>query len=91
MAYRSEVPVSVYAAVYEAIDASVALGRSLPSTEACIQGALARFRSSGADEEAVRQLESMSVGLHRLIGSRSDAAAQLTKLARCWMERAPMH
>ncbi len=92
MPYRQEAPVSVYAAVFEAVDASVARRRSMPWAEACVQGALAHFRRSAADPEAVRHLETISIRLHQLTGSRSDAAAaELKTLAHDWMANAPMH
>ncbi len=92
MPYHSEAPISIYAAVYEAVDESVARRRSMPRAEACVQGALAHFRRSASDREAIRHLETMSVRLHQLTGSHSDtAAAELKALAHCWMANAPMH
>jgi 3-dehydroquinate synthase class II len=90
--------VKLYAAVYEAIDASVALQRSLPAAQASVQRALAQLRGSKSDPEAVRQLESMSVRLHQLTaatmrpqgGGRETAVRELGMLADQWMARLPM-
>ena len=90
--------VSVYAAVYEAVDASLACGMCLPATEARVQRALAQFRRSNSNPEAIRQLESMSVRLHELTAAnlrpeearRRDALAQLNRLAASWMATAPL-
>ena len=90
---------SLYAAVYEAIDSSIALQRSLPFADASVQRALVHFRRSETDPEAVRQLESISVHLHQLtaaslraqVATRRAAVRQLSVLANQWMVRLPMH
>ena len=90
---------SLYAAVYEAIDTSIALERCLPSADANVQRALVHFRGSEGDPEAVRQLESISVHLHQLTAAamrpqgpcRRAAVRQLGILANQWMARLPMH
>jgi hypothetical protein len=90
---------SLCAAVYEAIDNSVALRRCLPSADAKVQRALAHFRADQGDPEAVRQLESMSVHLHQLAAASMRPRAscpystvrQLAILADQWMARLPMH
>ena len=88
----------LYAAVYEAVDGSVALGRCLPAAEANVQRALIHLRGSRSDPEAVRQLECMSVRLHQLTAAamrpgengRRAAMAELRILAGQWMARLPM-
>jgi len=88
----------LYAAVYEAIDASVALQRSLPAAHASVQRALVQLRGVDGDPEAVRQLESMSVRLHQLTAAtmrphgtcRDTAVQELGLLADQWMARLPM-
>jgi hypothetical protein len=98
MAYHGDRQASLHAAVYEAIDGSIAAERCLPSTVASVQRALAHLRASPADPEAVRQLESISVHLHQLTAAtmraeengRRAAVAQLSLLAGQWMARLPM-
>lgn len=88
----------LYAAVYEAVDASIARQRCLPAAEASVQRALVLLRGSKSDPEAVRQLESMSVHLHQLTASAlrpreescRDATRQLSLLAGQWLARLPM-
>lgn len=90
---------SLCAAVYEAIDDSIARERCLPSADAKVQRALGYFRGVHPDPEAVRQLESISLHLHQLAaasmrpqGSSPRAAVrQLGILASQWMARLPMH
>ena len=90
---------SLYAAVYEAIDTSIALERCLPSADAHVQRALVQLRGPEGDPEAVRQLESISVRLHQLTAAsmrpqgpcRRAAVQQLTILADQWMARLPIH
>lgn len=89
---------SLHAAVYQAVEASIALQRCLPAAQAHVQRALVQLRGSKADPEAVRQLESMSVHLHQLTaaamrpeGDTCEAATrQLSLLAEQWMARLPM-
>ncbi len=98
MAISGEERAHLYAAVYEAVDASVALQRCLPAAQAKVQRALVGLRGSEADVEAVRQLESMSVLLHQLTAaslrpkedSRRAAAEKLGVLAEAWMARLPI-
>ncbi len=98
MTISSSERTSLYAAVYEAIDASIALQRCLPSAQAHVQRALVQLRSSRSDPEAVRQLEHMSVHLHQLTAAtmrpqgavRQAAVEKLSLLANQWMARLPM-
>lgn len=98
MAYTKQEQSSLHAAVYQAVEASIALQRCLPAAQAHVQRALVQLRDSKADPEAVRQLESMSVHLHQLTaaamrpkGDSCEAATrQLSFLAEQWMARLPM-
>jgi hypothetical protein len=84
----------LYAAVYEAVQASVALECCLPAATANVQRALTRFRGG----DAVRQLETMSVLLHQLTAAslrqesdmRAVALSKLDLAAREWMHRLPL-
>lgn len=95
MAYCSDQRTGLHAAVYEAVDASVALQRCLPAAVANVQRALLHSQD---DPEAVRQLESMSVHLHQLTAAtmrcqqteREAAVNELSRLAGQWMTRLPM-
>jgi len=90
---------SLYASVYQAVDASIGDQKCLPASEASVQRALALLRRSGGDPEAVRQLEDISVRLHQLTAAtlrpqeacRRTAVEHLSKLASQWMSRAPIH
>ena len=98
MAYQGQEQSSLYAAVYEAVEASIALQRCLPAAQASVQRALVQLRGSRSDPEAVRQLESISVHLHQLTAAslrpqeegRRAATRQLSLLAGQWMARLPM-
>ena len=98
MAYSKQEQSSLHAAVYQAVEASVALQRCLPAAQAHVQRALVQLRSSNEDPEAVRQLESMSVHLHQLTAasmrpkgeSCQAATRELSLLAGQWMARLPM-
>ncbi len=98
MAYCSDQQTDIRAAVYEAVEASIALQRCLPAAVASVQRALAQLRGSERDPDGVRQLESMSVHLHQLTAAtmrreengRRAAVDQLGKLARQWMDRLPI-
>lgn len=88
-----------YAAVFEALDAAVAGSASLASSEARIQRALVEFRNRRNDLAAIKQLEEVSLDLHRLsnasIGNRhAERAAALERLRQAadrWIERLPLH
>lgn len=92
------VPSSVYAAVFEAIDASVAMQRCLPQAQASVQRALVQLRRTKSDADAVQELERMSVHLHQLATAsmstkdemRNVAVEQLRRAASSWMARLPM-
>ncbi len=95
---RREAEISVYAAVYEAVDTAVALERCSPAADASVQRALVHFRNSKADPDAIRQLEDISVHLHELAaadfrhrrGNRRETAEHLRRLGVEWMARLPM-
>jgi hypothetical protein len=88
----------IYAAVYQALDASVASNRCLASSDAQIQRALAEFRRSGRDRAATAQLETIALHLHELAiasftsneAQRSAAIERLRASAQIWMQRLPM-
>jgi hypothetical protein len=88
-----------YAAVFEALDAAVAGSASLASSEASIQRALVEFRKGRNDPAAIKQLEEVSLDLHRLsnasIGNqqaeRAAALERLRQAADRWIERLPLH
>lgn len=88
----------LYAAVFESIDASIAMQRCLPSAQANVQRALAQLRHTKSDPEALRELEQMSVHLHQLTAAgmrprqeaRHAAVEQLRRAANEWMARLPM-
>lgn len=98
MAYQVHGQSNLYAAVYEAVETSIALQRCLPAAEASVQRALVQLRGSRSDPEAVRQLESISVHLHQLTAAgmrprgegRRAATDELSRLAGQWMARLPM-
>ncbi len=98
MTYCDQERAKLYAAIYEAVDASVALERCLPAAQAHVQRALVRLRGSEDDPEAVRQLERMSVHLHQLTAAslrpqgqgRQAAVQELSLLANQWLGRLPL-
>lgn len=89
----------IYARVYQAIDATLAMGTGLPSTDATVQRALTQFRNGHEDPEALGHLEAMSTILHSMLvaslkGSSAERAAcrqQLAALANQWIGRLPIH
>ena len=88
----------LYAAVFEAIDASIAMQRCLPAAQANVQRALVQLRHTRSGPEAVRELERMSVHLHQLTAAgmrpreegRQMAVEQLRRAASEWMARLPI-
>ena len=89
----------IYARVYQAIDATLAMGTGLPSTEATVQRALIQFRNDHGDPEALEHLEAMSTLLHSMLvaslkgsaAERTHCRQQLSILANEWIGRLPIH
>jgi hypothetical protein len=85
---------SIYAEVFVAVDAAIAM-RSVPAhSETTIQRAIAFFRSRNSDREALQCLQDLSVAMHRIgpLGDRSSSAKrQLEMLATLWISRLPIH
>jgi hypothetical protein len=89
----------IYAKVFEALDASVALQTALPSSEASIQRALVELRRETRDPEAIEQLEAISLNLQAMRAAAMRGSAderlrtrdRLSALAAEWMQRLPMH
>lgn len=89
----------VYSEVHEALQATVATNRCLASSEAQIQRALVHFRTAANEPETTRQLERMSITLHKLWLARAPskqaeriaALEQLRTSAECWKLRLPIH
>ncbi len=98
MVYCDQERTKLYAAVYEALDASIALERCLPAAQAHVQRALVHLRDSSGEADAVRQLELMSIHLHQLAAAsmrpkseaRQSAVKELSQLANEWLGQLPM-
>lgn len=90
---------ALYARVYEALDASIAMQTCLPRSEATVQRALGQFRAEAADLEAIEQLQAISVRLQSLkiaamsgdAPGRVTARNALSAAAGQWLERLPIH
>ncbi|HJQ17147.1 MAG TPA: hypothetical protein VJ859_09105 [Allosphingosinicella sp.] len=89
----------IYREVYQALDASVAALTCLPSSEAVVRRALSRFQGESSDQWAVDRLGEASIALQALAAAvgrgecaeRLAATDRLSRVARSWIERLPMH
>jgi hypothetical protein len=89
---------TLYAQVYQALDASIASSTCLARSEAQIQRALWSARATG-DDGAINELEQMSLNLSRLAiatrapdhRERNAIIERLRVAARSWMEQLPIH